>query len=82
MCHQGNDGIVKHFYISHTRYEISADLTTYFMLPIGYMIFKMQGQFGSVYLLLQISANSELSLLNTLNPFFKSWMYLKRTNKL
>jgi len=82
MCHRGLDGIVKHFYISQSRYEISADFTTYFTLSTGYMIFKMQWQFGSVYLLLQILANSELSLLNTLIPFYKSWTYLNKTSKL
>ena len=43
------------------------------------MKFKMQWQFGSVYLLLQILANSELSVLNTLSPYLKSWMYLNTT---
>jgi hypothetical protein len=44
------------------------------------MKFKIQWQFGSVYLLTQISANSELSLLNTLIAFCKSWMYLNKTS--
>jgi len=70
---------VKHFYISQTKYETSADFTTYFMFPTGYKKLKMQWQFGSVYLLLQILANSELSLLNTLIVYLKSWMYLNTT---
>ena len=42
------------------------------------MKLKMQWQFGSVYLLIQILANSELSLLNTAIPYLKSWMYLNK----
>ena len=70
---------MKHFYISQTKYETSADFTTYFMFPTDYKKFKMQWQFGSVYLLLQILANSELSLLNTLIAYLKCWMCLNTT---
>lgn len=68
----------KTLHISQTKYETSADFTTYFMFPTHYMKLKMQWQFGSVHLLIQILANSEPSLLNTLIPYLKSWMYLNK----